>query len=78
MYTLVVVTKKSGKVVKSYDAQFRSVLKFKAFDLLTKYRLAVIFNEEGEVDLIYELNDKGVPEEVTNKYDIQVEYKEVV
>ena len=78
MFTLVVVTKKSGKVVASYDGQFRAMLKFKAFDLLTPRRLAIIFNEDREVDLIYELDDKGVPEEVTDKYDIQCIFEEVI
>ena len=45
MYTLVVVTKKRGNIVASFDAQFRSILKFKAFDLLTQHRLAIIFSE---------------------------------
>ena len=78
MYTLVVVTKKSGKVVASYDGQFRAALKFKAFELLTTRRMAIIFNEDREVDLIYELDKNGVPEEVTNKYDVQCVFEEVV
>ena len=72
MYTLVVVTKKRGNIVASFDAQFRSILKFKAFDLLTQHRLAVIFRD-GEVDLIYELDENGVPQEVTSKYTVTVE-----
>ena len=77
MYTLVVLTKKRGNIVTSFDAQFRAMLKFKAFDLLTPHRMAVIL-KDGEVDLIYELDENGVPKEVTDKYEVTVEFKEVV
>ena len=74
MYKLVIATKARGKVVASYSSQFKSALKFMAFDKLTPHRLAVIFNENEEVDTIYELSDIGVPIEVTDNYNVEAEF----
>lgn len=72
MYNLSIVTKARGKVVASYSSQFKSALKFMAFDRLTPHRMAIILDENNKVDTIYELSDVGVPIEVTDQYDVEV------
>ena len=70
MYTLVVLTKARGKVIASFEGISKALLKFQAYEMLTPYRRAVIFNGT-DVDIIYELVN-GVPKEVTTNYNVEV------
>ena len=68
MYKLCIV-KRSGEVKFSAECLLRSPLKMEALKRLRKTDKAVIFEEDTPI-CILELNEKGVPTDVTDKYEV--------